>query len=99
MKTQALLLAIALTGCASLHQQDGRLLERTASVVNIPAARLHLDERVEQSHSTYYSVSATDGRAFSCVVSGNRGVAADVGSDPQCIAKGNPLKSVGVSAN
>jgi hypothetical protein len=99
MKHLRLILVIGLAGCASVRQENNRLLECTAAVVKIPTARLQLDERVEQTRNIYYSVSTADGRGFRCVVNGDRRMPAGTGNVPQCIAKGDPRTSVGESTN
>jgi len=86
--------AIAVTaGCAELTLTDERLASEAGGVLGISPTNLSVTERRSSAGSgTYFSVRASNGRRYNCVITGGGPLAFGLTNPPDCARNGQPIQ-------
>ncbi|MEJ6404326.1 hypothetical protein [Yoonia sp. 2307UL14-13] len=87
------LTALLITGCAETTLTDQRLASEAAGVLGVSPASLTVTERRSEFGSgTYYSVRASNGRRYNCVITGGGPLAFGLTNPPDCAPNGQPIR-------
>lgn len=89
----ACLAAIAITGCASVAVTDDALVTRTAFALGLERDSFTIENRVDDGHTTRYSVRTKQGVQHNCFVGGAIGITGRVVSEAICSKKGEAPKN------
>jgi hypothetical protein len=102
--TAAALVAILVSGCASVAVSNDAIEQNTATSLGLQKGTFSIQDRVDDGVKASYSVQTNAGKKYSCYVTGGVSVSGRVVSDPICTdATGKPAKQAtgagGVSCN
>ncbi len=90
-------LALTLGGCSSLVSKtntlsDDKIRSQTSAALGLQPDELTIVSRRTEGTSTYVNLKTSDGKEFTCMISGGNILTLGIASSPVCGKKGEPLR-------